>query len=254
MLGVLRVLVATVVVSTYFAAAPFGYAAFAVLQLVPTPDPEARARLLQRVVQRAFTFMHAVLRWLGLIDFDPRALEGSVPSEPCVVVANHPTLTDTSAVISSLGHISCAVKPALFRRFWARPLLEQAGHFASSTSSSGVPQMMHDALDRLARGHRVLMFPEGTRSPAEGTHRFGRTPFEIAVRAGVPVVPVVIECAPRWLAKGQSLLRPPREAARLRLRALPPIHPDNAGSCSRTLRDMVRGAILSQLDDTSLPQ
>jgi 1-acyl-sn-glycerol-3-phosphate acyltransferase len=45
------------------------------------------------------------------------------------------------------------------------------------------------------------VFPEGTRSPQGGLRRFRRGPFEIACRADVPVVPVLIRCEPLVLAK-----------------------------------------------------
>jgi 1-acyl-sn-glycerol-3-phosphate acyltransferase len=238
-----------VVVTSYFGAAPFGYAAFALLRLVPTRDPDRRARRLQGILTRAFGFMHAVLRLLGIVDFDPRTLEGEIPEGPCVLVANHPTLMDVSAIIATVGNLSSAVKPLLFRSFWAHALLAQAAQFEGASSDPrSLERVLDDAVDRLARGYRVLIFPEGTRSPAQGLHRFGRTAFEIAVRADVPVVPIVVECTPRWLSKDQSVFDPPTDTPRLRLRALPAVHPASLRSCSRSLRDVVAEAIREQLD------
>ena len=93
----------------------------------------------------------------------------------------------------------------------------------------------------------MIIFPEGTRSPENGLHPFGRTAFEIAVRAGVPVVPIVITCIPRWLSKNHGFLDPPVEVPKLRLRALPAVAPEQAGSSSRTLRDIVFQQISSEL-------
>lgn len=247
-----RIVGVVFVVTSYFAAAPFGYAAFAALQLLPVKDRDRRARALQRVLTGAFGLMHAVLRVLRIVDFDPRRLEGEIPDGPCVLVANHPTLMDVSAIIATMGNLATAVKPALFRAFWARPLLEQAAQFeGAGTSPWALRRVLEAAIDRLERGYRVLMFPEGTRSPVEGLHPFGRTAFEVAIRANVPVVPIVVECAPRWLSKEQSLLDPPSSLPRMRLRALPAIHP--GGACSRTLRDMVAVAIRNQLESANSP-
>ncbi len=249
-----RIFGVVLVVSSYFAAAPFGYAAFAALQLLPVEDPDRRARALQRILTRAFGFMHAVLRVLRIVHFDPREVEGEIPDGPCVLVANHPTLMDTSAILSTMGNLATAVKPAVFRAFWARPLLEQAAHFeGAGTSPWRLRGMLDDALDRLGRGYRVLMFPEGTRSPPGGMHPFGRTAFEVAVRANVPVVPLVVECEPRWLSKEHSLLKPPSSVPRMKLRALPAVHPSSTGFCSRTLRDVVAVAIRAQLESANPP-
>lgn len=230
---------------TYFALAPFGYAAFAVLQWLPSRDRDARARFLQGVLSTAFGFMHAVLSGLRIIDFAPPPLAENLPDGPCVIVANHPSLVDVTALVATFRNLTSAVKPEIFRRFWARPLLTQAAYFEGPGQvGGGISTMMDSAVENLRRGFHVLVFPEGTRSPQEGLHPFGRLAFEIATRANVPVVPVIIDCQPRWLSKGQSLLRPPPEVPKLRLRAAAPVHPAEASSCSRTLRNLVESAIL----------
>jgi len=244
-----RIFGAALVISTYFVASPVAYVAFAILGAVPTRDPIARARRLQFVMMCGFRLMHAVLRWLWILDFGPRNVEGEIPSSPCVLVANHPTLTDISAMLATERNLVFPVKPDLFRSFWARPLLAQAHHFeGAGPDAFTAGQVIDDAVERIARGYRVIIFPEGTRSPANGMHPFGRTAFEVAVRAGVPVVPIVITCTPRWLTKNHGFLNPPVEVPRLRLRALPAVTPEQAGSSSRTLRDIVRQQINSELE------
>ena len=70
-----------------------------------------------------------------------------------------------------------------------------------------VAAFVTQALDRLAQSMPMLVFPEGTRSPAGGLRRFRRGPFEIACRANVPVVPVLIRCEPARAGKGDSVVR-----------------------------------------------
>jgi 1-acyl-sn-glycerol-3-phosphate acyltransferase len=51
-------------------------------------------------------------------------------------------------------------------------------------------------------GFDVLIFPEGTRSPMGGPlHPFHRGAFELAARAGVPVVLLKLTCVPAALSK-----------------------------------------------------
>ena len=250
-----RIFGAALVISTYFVTSPIAYGAFAVLGLFPTRDPIRRARHLQFVMMCGFRTMHAVLRWFWILDFAPRYVEGEIPSSPCVLVANHPTLTDISALLATERGLVFPVKPDLFRSFWARPLLAQAHHFegAGPGAFTTAGQVIDEAVDRLARGYRVVVFPEGTRSPPKGLHPFGRAAFEIAVRAGVPVIPIVITCTPRWLSGNHGFLDPPAEVPKLRLRALPAVHPEKAGSSSRTLRDIVFQQITSELGGAERP-
>jgi len=243
-----RILRVTFVITTYFVTAPIGYGVFALLSAIPTRDPIRRARMLQTIVMRAFRGMHAVLRWMRLLDFDPRRVEGEIPSSPCVLVSNHPTLTDISAMLATERHIVFPVKPGLYRSFWARPLLAQAHHFeGAGPDAFTASKVIDEAVERIARGYRVIIFPEGTRSPEKGLHPFGRTAFEVATRAGVPVVPLVITCTPRWLARGHGFLAHLDAVPKLRIRALPAVHPEQAGSSSRILRDIVFGQIESEL-------
>ena len=54
-------------------------------------------------------------------------------------------------------------------------------------------QMVSDAADGMKAGSSVLIFPEGTRVHEEGTlGEFKGGSFKIAIRAGVPIVPVTI--------------------------------------------------------------
>ena len=60
------------------------------------------------------------------------------------------------------------------------------------------------AVERLRAGHSVVVYPEGTRTPAEGLRPFQRGAAHIALRAGCDVVPVCITVTPRALMQGQG--------------------------------------------------
>lgn len=239
-------------VGTYFAASPFGYALFALWSLTPTRDPARRARRLRGIVSAAFRSMHAFLRWTRIVDFDPRDHARQIPDHACVLVANHPTLMDISALLAADANLVYPVKPSLFNSFWARPLFRQTGQFEGAGQDPlRIGQMVEAAAERLAAGQRVIIFPEGTRSPDRGLHPFGRVAFEIAQRAAVPIVPLVIRCTPRFLGKSSGFSNPPVGLPRLRIQVLDEIDPGSpalAGSSSRKLRDIVADRIRSELE------
>ncbi len=245
-----RIFGAALVISTYFVTAPFGYGLFALWSLIPNRDPVRRARRIQSLIAYGFGLMHAVLRWLWILDFHPRRhVEGEIPSTPCVLVSNHPTLTDASAMLATERYLVFPVKPSLFRSFWARPVLAQAHHFEGAGPDAFTSSDVIDAaVERIERGYRIIIFPEGTRSPEKGLHPFGRTAFEIARRAKVPIIPLVITCRPRWLTKRHGFLDPPAAVPKLRIRALPAVTSDGVGSSSRILRDIVFDQIRAELD------
>jgi 1-acyl-sn-glycerol-3-phosphate acyltransferase len=239
-----------IVVAAYAAAAPFGYGAFAVLRLLPTRDPTRRAKRLQAVMRFAFTVLHRWLRAWNLLDFDPTRAVGQLPEGPAVLVANHPGMSDVTSTMATFRDLTTAVKPALYRRAWLRPLLEGARFFESADDPLETGDVIAAGVERIREGFHVLMFPEGTRSPDAGLHRFGRAAFEIACRADVPVVPIVISCNPVWLSKSRGLFSPPERAPRLTLTALAPVFPRDFGFSSRKLRDVVEADVRSRLGVT----
>lgn len=227
---------------------PFGFTLFVVSRLILARRPEpARIVATQRVFHRAFRFMHAYLDRLGLLGFDPGDAAAALPAEGgCVIVANHPTFADTSAILALHPQITAVVKAAMFRRWYLGPVFRQAGYIEDTrTDFLGAERSVDAIVERLERGERVVIFPEGTRSVGEGLHRFGRIAFEAACRAGVPVVPILIRCEPLWLNKGWRPWRPPRAVPRLSLRALPAARPADHEGSSRRLRDTIYDRLTS---------
>lgn len=227
----------------YAVMAPFGYALLALAAVFPVRNWKRRALLLQAVIRRAFAGLLAYVRWIGFLDFRP-----ADPCPPnigaCVVVANHPTLTDAVAMLASVPRACTAVRADLYEKHWLKPLLRGAGHFCAGSSNplSGAT-VVQASVDRLTQGFRVLLFPEGTRSPADGGLRsFGRTAFEAACRADVPVVAVVIRESPPWLAKGSSLAAPKEAMSVKTVQLLKVAHPRDFFGDSRLLRDYVETA------------
>ena len=235
-----RTVFAALSVSIYLAAAPFGYAAFALMQL-RREDPQRRARRLHNVLHRAFRLMHT---WIDILRLMRLSAHGNsprtLPDGPCVVVANHPTLVDVTAIIAVFGGMCTVVKPRLFRAWWLRSLMCGAQHIEGATTAVDAARIVEAAVSRLEHGHRVLIFPEGTRSPEGGISAFGRTAFEIACRANVALVPIWMRCEPPFLTKTTPMYRLPHPTAVLDVTALPPLMPADFDNDSRALQRAVQ--------------
>jgi 1-acyl-sn-glycerol-3-phosphate acyltransferase len=148
------------------------------------------------------------------------------------------------AVLASIPRTCTAVRADLYDKFWLHPLLRGAGHFSAGFSNplSG-GSVVEASVERLAQGFRVLLFPEGTRSPAAGgLRRFGRTPFEVACRADVPVVALLIRENPPWLAKGAPLAAAKEVMSVKTVQLLKVLHPRDFFGDSRLVRDYVESA------------
>jgi 1-acyl-sn-glycerol-3-phosphate acyltransferase len=223
--------------------------AYAVLPLVRwrwrRAPPVERGAACQRWIQRAFILLHDYMRVTGLLHFEPRDVERRVPGARFVIVANHPTLVDITALASVYGRMACIAKTPIFRA----PVLGGIVRACAYVDGGGGDvlagaRVVTQALEGLAADMPIAIFPEGTRSPPGGLHAFKRGAFEIACRANVPVLPVLIRCEPDALGKGRPWYDIPRQVARFTLTPLSVLRPDefrgNAASMAAAAEAMFR--------------
>jgi len=185
-----------------------------------------RQRRCQRVVRTTWVWFHDYLRWVGLVEFD-RIRQAIEVQAPAIVIANHPTLIDITALTVAVGPACIVAKRALFAHPLVGPLLRACGHIAVGLPGDGTDLAVDQIEARLRAGHVVILFPEGTRSPVGGLGRFRLGAFELARRTGVPVLPVRITAEPPALLKGLPWYSIPRRTVEFRLQKLPAIsvHP-----------------------------
>ena len=224
----------------YSVVAPVGYAILAMLCFCWRKDPIRRAHRLQSITALAYRFMHRWLGWTRITVFDHQKALPNLPDGPFVVIANHPTLMDVTAVTGVIGGACSIVKPALFRRAMIKPLMIGLGNVEGpGPDPIRIGRVVDDCVERLAWGLPVMIFPEGTRSPQGSLGRFGRVAFEIACRAKVPLVSLTITCEPLYLSKQVTLFRPPHPTPHMKIGVLAVDQPDSLGSDSRALRKTV---------------
>jgi 1-acyl-sn-glycerol-3-phosphate acyltransferase len=116
------------------------------------------------------------------------------PGRSYVYVANHSSLIDTPALFACLPYpFKIMAKRGLFHIPFLGWHLWTSGNFpidrgdARKTASS-----LRSVVAGLRAGKSLAVFPEGTRTPDGQLQEFKHGAFKIAVRAGVPVVPVAI--------------------------------------------------------------
>jgi 1-acyl-sn-glycerol-3-phosphate acyltransferase len=204
-----------------------------------------QAAACQGWMRRAFVLVFDYMRVCGLVHFNPRGVDTSTPGPRFVMVANHPTLIDVAALAAVFGRIVCVAKPLLFRVPFLGQILRACVYLeGGETEGLAAGMVVKQALDRLRRGMPMLVFPEGTRSPAGGLRPFRRGAFEIACRANVPVVPILIRCEPPMLGKGTPWYDVPSQTAVLTVTRLPPMYPaafgGNAGAMTEACEEIFR--------------
>ena len=116
-----------------------------------------------------------------------------------VVVASHPTLIDVVVLLALLPDATAVAKAAAGRNFFYSRVVN-----AAFLVNDNPLRVLDEAKDLLARGGNLVIFPEGTRTPADAPRRkLYRGAAQIALHAGAPVQCVSVACDPPVLAKGQ---------------------------------------------------
>ena len=107
--------------------------------------------------------------------------------------------------------------------------------------------MLLRAKEYLQDGCSVMFFPEGTRSVDDSIGPFTTGAFQLAIRAGVPVLPIAVDGSHACLPKKSWIFGGP---ATIRVRIFPPIPTsDLAADGAETLRDRARAMIVQQVQE-----
>jgi len=185
----------------------FGIAALSVA-FVAAPIAKRRARsaeeaelAVQRAVRRGYAATVAYLRAIGILRLDAQGLADLADIGPCIVVANHPTLIDVVLLGSHLRQMDCIVNAG-----WTAhsPFLRRAIDAAGYVRNDGGSEIVEASAERLRRGRRLLVFPEGTRSPRGSFGKFHRGAAHISLASGKPIVALTIRAKPRMLGSNRK--------------------------------------------------
>ena len=166
---------------------------------------------IQWLIHSSFRFFLGFISVLGGMEFEWVNGGALLKNDACLLVANHPTLLDVVLLISRLPQADCIVKRELFSNPFLRDVVRWAGYIAND----GGAVVLDQAIERIRRSRKVIVFPEGTRSGRDGLKPFNQGFAHIAVRAPCKIVPILIRCRPITLAKGDGLFSVPKQRPRL---------------------------------------
>jgi 1-acyl-sn-glycerol-3-phosphate acyltransferase len=180
-----------------------------------------------------------------------------LPAGACLIAANHQSFLDPPLVGASLPfEIAFVARKSLFTNPVFGGVIRACRAIPLDRDEADLGAIRR-ALATLAEGRKLLIFPEGTRS-ADGRLLPAKAGAGLlALRSGVPVVPVRIRGARDVLPRGSAV---PLGGARIRLRFGPPIpaaaldagkaHPERYLEASRRILAAI--ASLPDSDDPGL--
>ena len=156
----------------------------------------------------AMKFVRAAVRIAGI----RVRVEGSgnIPTGVCVFAANHVSNMDPLAFVPAIPRrVALLVKKEVFRI----PVLATAMRLAKLVpvdrdNREAAAGSVETAVKYLKEGLSFAVYPEGTRSRDGRLLPFKKGTFVMAIRAGVPIVPVSIVGAQDLLRKGEWSVHP----------------------------------------------
>lgn len=193
------------------------------------------APILTGFVSIVAIFMVGVLRRSAVeVQFLPRGLgraiallsgvcvnmtgaERLTPGRSYIFAANHQSQFDIFALQGYLGFdFRWMAKLELFKIPIFGPAMRMAGYIpVDRAHGRKAIKSLDEAAARIAGGTSVLIFPEGTRSPDGRLLPFKAGAMVLAIKAGVPLVPVAIVGTHQILPKGKLLFKPGRVEIRV---------------------------------------
>jgi len=210
--------------------------------LMVTPR-RLRERRVRGLASLGFRLLIRMIEGCGLAHIEVRS-EGIPDLAGCLLIANHPSYLDAVFLMAHLPHVNCVMKSSLLNHPLFFPFTRLGGYIASDSED---PQKLIEACRAASdRGEPILIFPEGTRSTPGKPLRFRRGAAQVALRAGLRVVPLVVHCDPPALTHGYPWYRMPDRCVHLVIRFAPPCEiADFAGGAaedwSRLARHATRG-------------
>ena len=198
----LRTLLATITGNLYLIV---GTLFFSVVSILVAPIPP-RGNWTNRAA-RAWAKGLLWSSWIRLDVSDPPPAGGT---ERFVIMANHQSLFDIPALLAAIpGQSRFIAKRSLFKIpvfGWAMAL----GGFipVDRKDRSTARDSFASALDKLSRGASIVLFPEETRSFDGRVLAFRRGGFLMALKSGLPVIPVGIHGTLAVQSRRSFLIRP----------------------------------------------
>jgi len=158
-----------------------------------------RINTARNIIRVSFRFFIEFMHFVGVLKYHIQGLE-RLDRKGLLILANHPTLIDTVFLMAFVKHADCIVKSTLWRNPFTHGPVRAAGYICNNNG----PDLIKDCIASLKKGNNLIIFPEGTRTERDGMIKFKRGAAHIAIQSQHKITPIVIQCVPSTLTKGEK--------------------------------------------------
>ncbi len=195
-----------------------------IIWLLVLPFDKERSVIHRMLIWQSLLYRSLIPVRSCIIEGSEKAVRGTT----YVVISNHQSILDI-LFMNSLGYrYKWISKIENYRMPFLGWYLRMADYIAIDRGNEESKVVMLDkSFSCLRKGLSIMIFPEGTRSPDNEIGFFRRGAFQLAIQAGVPLLPVVIDGTGGILPKHGLVFGTGHD---VKLKVLDPVHPEAFGT------------------------
>ncbi len=146
---------------------------------------------------------------IGRIPVKVQGQHNLVPDKPFIYMANHQSNVDIPVLLACLPvQFRWLAKAELFKIPLFGRSMKSCGYISIDRSNrKSAFESLSLAAKKISSGTSVMIFPEGTRGSGGKLLPFKKGGFILAIDAGVPIIPVIIQGTGSIMPKGSFLIR-----------------------------------------------
>ena len=135
----------------------------------------------------------------------------NIPEGPAIVCANHSSYLDpilVSFAFTARKNVHFMAKADLFDVPVIGPVIRGVGAFPVVRGTSDV-SAIRNSMKYLRQGEKIMMFPEGKRVPEDDAQAVKTGAVRIALKLGVPIIPMYIPRKKRLFKRDEVIIGKP---------------------------------------------
>ena len=139
------------------------------------------------------------LRWIVGVRWEWRGMD-LLPDQPFILACKHQSTWETLSFMLYLDYPAFVLKQELIKIPVFGWYLKKVGSVAvdRSAGAKALRKMIEDAQAYLKDGRRIVIFPEGTRTPVGSKNRYHAGLVALYRDSGYPIVPAALNSGQVW--------------------------------------------------------
>lgn len=178
----------------------------------------------------------------------------NLPEGPVLFVSNHEGNFDIPVLLSTIPKPFGFISKKEVKKMPIIPMYMEEMNcvFLDRTDRRSALKSITDTVEKLKKGHSILIFPEGTRSKGQEMGEFKSGFMRIAKDSGVPILPIAISGTSDIMEKNNNKIRPAAVSVQL-LEPVPTslIQELDSKAAIALVRSRIEDAVRSSLQKTS---